>query len=160
PATGARTSRSSPRRWPTARTSRSASAIGTERALRRVACGRSAARPKFEEMADAARPITLFLCGDVMIGDVCTLANNHVLDFDEEGLLDTLDALDAVGIGRCGAGRDLDEARAPARIQLSGGRELCVFGAGHASSGIPVAWAAGASRGSCISRAWPRMVAS
>lgn len=78
--------------------------------------------------------------------DVCTVANNHVLDFDEEGLLDTLDALDAVGIGRCGAGRDLDEARAPARIQLSGGRELCVFGAGHASSGIPVAWAAGASR--------------
>lgn len=75
--------------------------------------------------------------------DVCSLANNHLLDFDRPGLLDTLRALDEAGIARCGAGADLGEAAAPARLELPGGRRLHVFGVGHGSSGIPEAWAAG-----------------
>src|SRR5690606_15952112 len=75
--------------------------------------------------------------------DVCVLANNHVLDFGREGLLDTVRALDDAGIARCGAGANLADARRPARVPLPGGRSLLVFGVGHGSSGIPSAWAAG-----------------
>ena len=39
------------------------------------------------------------------------LANNHVLDYGDVALLDTLDLLDAKSIGRFGAGRDIHEAR-------------------------------------------------
>lgn len=78
--------------------------------------------------------------------DVCMLANNHLLDFDREGLEETLDTLDDAGIARCGAGRDLGVAEAPARLPLPGGRMLHVFGVGDASSGIPGAWAAGPGR--------------
>ena len=46
--------------------------------------------------------------------DACSLANNHTLDFEEEGLLDTLDHLDAAGIRHAGAGRNQEEAADPA----------------------------------------------
>lgn len=48
--------------------------------------------------------------------DAVSLANNHVLDFEEEGLLETLEVLDRAGIRRAGAGRDLASARRPALI--------------------------------------------
>ncbi|WP_254766925.1 CapA family protein [Salinilacihabitans rarus] len=46
--------------------------------------------------------------------DACALANNHVLDYEEPALRDTLDHLDGAGIARAGAGRTLDEALDPA----------------------------------------------
>lgn len=46
-----------------------------------------------------------------------SLANNHVLDYGEEALADTLALLDAAGIARAGAGADLAEARRPARFR-------------------------------------------
>src|SRR5215207_8195413 len=45
--------------------------------------------------------------------DACSLANNHTMDFEEVGLLDTLEHLDAAGIRHAGAGRDLEEAAWP-----------------------------------------------
>jgi poly-gamma-glutamate capsule biosynthesis protein CapA/YwtB (metallophosphatase superfamily) len=45
--------------------------------------------------------------------DVCSLANNHTLDFEEQGLLDTLEYLDAAGIRHAGAGRNQAEAAEP-----------------------------------------------
>jgi poly-gamma-glutamate synthesis protein (capsule biosynthesis protein) len=45
--------------------------------------------------------------------DACSLANNHTVDFEERGLLDTIEHLDAAGIGHAGAGRDREEAAAP-----------------------------------------------
>jgi len=51
------------------------------------------------------------------ISCVC-LANNHTLDFQEKGLIDTLEYLDEAGICRAGAGRDIGEARAPAYRQV------------------------------------------
>jgi poly-gamma-glutamate capsule biosynthesis protein CapA/YwtB (metallophosphatase superfamily) len=42
--------------------------------------------------------------------DACSLANNHTLDFEEQGLLDTLEHLDAAGIRHAGAGRNREEA--------------------------------------------------
>jgi poly-gamma-glutamate capsule biosynthesis protein CapA/YwtB (metallophosphatase superfamily) len=46
--------------------------------------------------------------------DACSLANNHTLDFEEQGLLDTLEHLDAAGIRHAGAGRNQEEAVDPA----------------------------------------------
>lgn len=49
-----------------------------------------------------------------------SLANNHILDFGDQGLLDTIRALDAAGIRHAGAGRNLEAAAAPAWITLPG----------------------------------------
>ena len=49
-----------------------------------------------------------------------SLANNHILDFQEQGLLDTLEHLDAAGIAHAGAGRTLEDAMAPALVQVGG----------------------------------------
>ena len=38
--------------------------------------------------------------------DCCVLANNHVLDWGREGLIETLDTLRRAGMGTAGAGRD------------------------------------------------------
>ncbi|MCX4350711.1 MAG: CapA family protein [Lachnospiraceae bacterium] len=45
--------------------------------------------------------------------DVAVLANNHIYDFGETGLFDTLDVLERAGIPGIGAGRNLKEASAP-----------------------------------------------
>lgn len=74
--------------------------------------------------------------------DCCVLANNHVLDWSEEGLAQTLTALDNVDIARTGAGRDRTEAWAPADIHTDTGRVL-TLGMGMTSSGIPGSWKAG-----------------
>ena len=50
--------------------------------------------------------------------DACSLANNHTLDFEEQGLLDTLEHLDAAGIRHAGAGRNRDEAAEPAILTV------------------------------------------
>ncbi len=77
--------------------------------------------------------------------DVCVLGNNHVLDWGEPGLFDTLDTLDRMGIARCGAGRDLDEALRPAVLER-GGERIAVFSVGCADAGVPSWWLAGADR--------------
>jgi poly-gamma-glutamate capsule biosynthesis protein CapA/YwtB (metallophosphatase superfamily) len=50
--------------------------------------------------------------------DACSLANNHTLDFEEQGLLDTLEHLDAAGIRHAGAGRNQEEAADPAILTV------------------------------------------
>lgn len=72
----------------------------------------------------------------------CVLANNHVLDFGRPGLAQTLEALHGAGICTAGAGRDPDEAAAPAVVATHGATRVCVFGIGVASSGIPGPWRA------------------
>jgi len=52
--------------------------------------------------------------------DCVTLANNHVLDYEEEALLEMLDLLERGGIAFTGAGRDLAEARRPALLDVLG----------------------------------------
>lgn len=47
-----------------------------------------------------------------------SLANNHSMDFGEEGLLDTLAHLDAAGIAHAGAGRDRAAAMAPSLLPV------------------------------------------
>ncbi|MCW3474583.1 CapA family protein [Limobrevibacterium gyesilva] len=76
--------------------------------------------------------------------DCCMLANNHVLDWGEAGLLDTLSTLRRAGIARAGAGRNAAEAAAPAVLPLAGGARVLVFGYASSTSGVPQDWAAGA----------------
>ena len=57
--------------------------------------------------------------------DACSLANNHTLDFEEQGLLDTLTHLEAAGIRYAGAGHNLEEAAQP--VLLEGGVALVAF---------------------------------
>lgn len=52
--------------------------------------------------------------------DAFNLANNHVLDFGEEPLLDTLESLQAAGFGVFGAGRNAAEAAAPYITERNG----------------------------------------
>jgi len=78
--------------------------------------------------------------------DVCALANNHVLDWEPPGLLDTLETLDRLHIRRCGAGRDLDEAIRPAVIELGGRGRVAVFSVGCADAGVRPWWAAAVGR--------------
>lgn len=49
--------------------------------------------------------------------DACSLANNHTLDFEVEGLFDTLKTLGAAGIRHAGAGANEREAAQPALIE-------------------------------------------
>lgn len=48
------------------------------------------------------------------------LANNHILDYRDEGLFRTLEALDENAIRHAGAGRNLEEAERPLEITLNG----------------------------------------
>ena len=54
--------------------------------------------------------------------DAVSLANNHILNDGRSGLLQTLRNLDAVGLKRFGAGRDLAAARRPAWFTAAGQR--------------------------------------
>ena len=78
--------------------------------------------------------------------DICTLANNHVLDWKTPGFIDTLESLHEAGIRTVGAGRNREEAAAPAIFPIPGGGRLLVFAFGSETSGIPRSWAAAVDR--------------
>jgi poly-gamma-glutamate synthesis protein (capsule biosynthesis protein) len=54
--------------------------------------------------------------------DGVSLANNHVLDYGDEALLDCCALLDRAGTKRAGAGRTIEEAAAPACLDSPDGR--------------------------------------
>ncbi|MCX7656227.1 MAG: CapA family protein, partial [Treponemataceae bacterium] len=49
--------------------------------------------------------------------DVVSLANNHANDYGKEALLETIQALQTLGIAVCGAGEDYQQAHRPAIIE-------------------------------------------
>lgn len=55
-----------------------------------------------------------------MGADIVGLANNHIYDYGKDAFLDTLDTLDTAGILYVGAGKNLDEAKAPVYIEKDG----------------------------------------
>lgn len=73
--------------------------------------------------------------------DYSSLANNHTLDWERPGLLETLITLKKSGIVYGGAGRNAEEAATPGIIQVNSGR-LIILAFGAKSSGIPESWAA------------------
>jgi poly-gamma-glutamate synthesis protein (capsule biosynthesis protein) len=66
-----------------------------------------------------ARPSAIEVLRAGNIGCV-SLANNHTLDFEITGLLDTIHLLDQAGIAHAGAGRTVSEARRPAVVDVAG----------------------------------------
>ncbi|WP_432661984.1 CapA family protein [Wukongibacter baidiensis] len=52
--------------------------------------------------------------------DIVSLANNHILDYDSEALLDTFKILKENDIAYIGAGRNIEEARKPYVMKLKG----------------------------------------
>jgi len=54
--------------------------------------------------------------------DLVSIANNHTMDFGEEGFLDTLEALETIGQRYVGGGRDLAEAAKPSVFTAGGTR--------------------------------------
>ncbi|MEP7158902.1 MAG: CapA family protein, partial [Chloroflexota bacterium] len=52
--------------------------------------------------------------------DAVSLANNHTLDYSRTAFLETLDALDANGVGHAGGGIDATSARAPLILERNG----------------------------------------
>src|SRR3990172_1668046 len=52
--------------------------------------------------------------------DACALANNHILDYEEQGLRDTLHVLNNAGIRHAGAGANAAEAAAPVILDVHG----------------------------------------
>ncbi len=60
--------------------------------------------------------------------DLVTLANNHVWDYGEIGLQDTLDTLNNVGLPYVGAGKNLTEA-CRAQYYIANGRKIAIVNA-------------------------------
>jgi poly-gamma-glutamate capsule biosynthesis protein CapA/YwtB (metallophosphatase superfamily) len=73
------------------------------------------------------------------------LANNHVLDWQYEGLVQTLNTLRQHNLAFIGAGRNLDEASQPFVLRKQNSRCI-VFATCHPSAGVPLDWAATRSR--------------
>jgi poly-gamma-glutamate capsule biosynthesis protein CapA/YwtB (metallophosphatase superfamily) len=78
--------------------------------------------------------------------DVCSLANNHVLDWGYAGLKETLETLKNTKIRSVGAGINLKEAESPAIAEIAGKRRVIVFAFGSLTSGVPLNWAASEKR--------------
>src|SRR5262245_27677132 len=74
--------------------------------------------------------------------DVCTLANNHVLDWGHAGLVETLEPLERAGIKSAGAGHNAEEAACPAILGVNGKRRVLLFAFASTSSGVSRTWAA------------------
>ncbi|WP_040391208.1 CapA family protein [Catelliglobosispora koreensis] len=80
-------------------------------------------------------------CLTVARPDICTLANNHILDFGVRGLRETLTTLASAGITAVGAGLNSWEAAHPATVRAANGTRMTVLGLAMLSSGVPQSWA-------------------
>lgn len=84
----------------------------------------------------AFRAPTTFAAGLQWAGvDVVSTANNHALDAEGQGLLDTRAALERAGVAAVGTGRDLDEARRPWVTEVRGVRIAVLAYANYGNSG-------------------------
>lgn len=74
--------------------------------------------------------------------DCCVLANNHSLDWERQGLLDTLATLERLRIKTAGAGRNAGEASVPAVLTSGAMGRVLVFSYASSTAGVPRDWAA------------------
>jgi len=77
---------------------------------------------------------------------VVALANNHVLDWGFDGLAETVQTLVSLNIDHAGAGKNRNEAEAPAIAEVDGKARVIVFSCAAETSGVPGAWAATAKQ--------------
>jgi poly-gamma-glutamate capsule biosynthesis protein CapA/YwtB (metallophosphatase superfamily) len=82
-----------------------------------------ASAPKVEPskltLRAAPRALENLACAGI---DCVALANNHTMDYGEEGMSETIERLEGVGIAHHGAGRDVNSAQAPAIVERNGQR--------------------------------------
>jgi len=69
------------------------------------------------------------------------MANNHILDWGQEGLLETIETLERNHINYGGIGFNFQEARRPFITYINEFRVI-IFSVGDVSSGIPLEWKA------------------
>lgn len=74
--------------------------------------------------------------------DCCSLANNHILDWGNSGLEETLHTLHHNNIKTTGAGSNLKEAQTPVILEVSNHGRILIFSIGTPTSGIPPTWKA------------------
>jgi len=72
--------------------------------------------------------------------DAVSIANNHMMDFGEDGLCATIDALDEAGIAYAGGGRTVVDAHQPCVIE-HGGQRIGLLS--YTSVYVPVSFPAG-----------------
>ncbi|ANE48773.1 capsule biosynthesis protein [Paenibacillus swuensis] len=75
--------------------------------------------------------------------DGVSLANNHILDYGTQAMLDTMVHLDRRGIGRTGAGSSRDQAFKP-YVKTVKGKKIAILGVSNVFSSS--SWAAGAEK--------------
>jgi poly-gamma-glutamate synthesis protein (capsule biosynthesis protein) len=68
--------------------------------------------------------------------DLVNIANNHVFDYGPDGLFDTIEALDSLGLPHIGAGRSEREAHTP-YVATLGGKRFAFFGYYHGTEAPP-----------------------
>ncbi len=73
--------------------------------------------------------------------DCCSLANNHIMDWERDGLDETIKTLQGTDIIFTGAGKNKEEAETPAILPVDPHR-IIVLSYGMESSGIPPSWSA------------------
>lgn len=78
--------------------------------------------------------------------DYCALANNHILDWEQAGLAETLATLAREKVKSSGAGRNIEEAWSPAILEVERKGRIVVFSFGLETSGIQPSWAASEKR--------------
>ena len=101
--------------------------------------------------APGADPAHLAALAAAGIG-IVTLAGNHLADCGDEGITDTLAELDRLGIGHCGAGQNLRQARQPAWFE-SAGLRMAVLS--YNCVGPEASWAGEHSAGCAYVRVTP-----
>lgn len=75
--------------------------------------------------------------------DIVSLANNHSMNFGREALLDSVEQLESRGIMTAGAGSNLEEAHAPAILEVKGNKIAFLA---YQNIGPEDAWVATTSR--------------
>ena len=91
-----------------------------------------------------------FLAGLKYAGiDVVSLANNHIGNAGQKGILDTISALDKLGIAHAGAGANTAAARTPAMFTVDGVK-VAVLGYDSIAPG----YGAGAAKAGCAELSW------
>ncbi|WP_419994543.1 CapA family protein [Streptomyces boninensis] len=69
--------------------------------------------------------------------DACSTASNHSLDDGPEGIMNTLDAMDAAGLKHAGSGRSKAEAQRPALLK-AGGAKVAQLAYTYGTNDIPL----------------------
>ncbi len=73
--------------------------------------------------------------------DHCSLANNHIMDWGQQGLEETINTLREANIQFSGAGMNLHAAASPSVFETKNGRVL-IYSYATPGSGVPAGWAA------------------